>query len=340
MPGNYSHTTRADGTTLTSAIYNADHQNHIDNQTPAGTDDHSINVAQMQSTIDPGEVGTESLPSSLAGELERIRFMIKEITGKTQWYETAAASIATLPKLGSANTFTAGQKVSSGANKGVAIDVNGNLELTDNAIARFIDLKQLDTDDFRVRIINDINSSILGIFSDATDTNGPARKWNFGDGFYAQGLADQGDASVHASAFYDDGVLLAPSVPATDVQIFTASGTWTKPAGTPKRILVRAWGGGGSGGRGAASAPGGGGGGGGYVEDWFDPAAFAATESVTVGTGGASPGADSTDGNVGGNTTFSAALTAFGGGGGGFLAGNPGGGGGGGGAISAGVSAT
>lgn len=94
MAGNYSHTTRSDGTVLTANIYNTDHQNHIDNATPAGLDDYSATVSQMRSTADPGESGSESQATSLAGEVERLRFIIKEITGKTYWYETPDASIA------------------------------------------------------------------------------------------------------------------------------------------------------------------------------------------------------------------------------------------------------
>lgn len=86
MAALYSHTTRTTGTTLTANIYNSDHQNHIDNGVPLQQDDYSSNTTQMQSTTDPGEVGTESLATTLAGEIERLRFIIKEITGGAQWY--------------------------------------------------------------------------------------------------------------------------------------------------------------------------------------------------------------------------------------------------------------
>lgn len=86
MAGLYSHTTRTTGTTLTAAIYNADHQNHIDNHVPLQMDDYSSSVPQMQTTTDPGEIGGESQATTLAGELERLRFIIHEITGKTQWH--------------------------------------------------------------------------------------------------------------------------------------------------------------------------------------------------------------------------------------------------------------
>lgn len=93
MPGLYSHTTRANGLTLTAAIYNADHENHITNAVPAMHDDYSTNAAEMQTTTDPGEVGSESLATTLAGELERLRYAILDIKQKldgsiAQWYQT------------------------------------------------------------------------------------------------------------------------------------------------------------------------------------------------------------------------------------------------------------
>ena len=94
MPGLYSHTTRANGTTLTAAIYNGDHQNHIDNQTPQMTDDYSTNAAEMQSTANPGGVGTESLATSLAGEIERLRYVIKTMHGGVQWYPGSVLAVA------------------------------------------------------------------------------------------------------------------------------------------------------------------------------------------------------------------------------------------------------
>jgi len=88
MAALYSHTTRADGLILTASIYNTDHQNHIDNGVPAQLDDYSTSTAQMQAQTDPGEQGTESQATTLAGELERLRYSIAEIKGQTYWYET------------------------------------------------------------------------------------------------------------------------------------------------------------------------------------------------------------------------------------------------------------
>jgi len=97
-----------------------------------------------------------------------------------------------------------------------------------------------------------------------------------------------------------------------DVQTFTSSGTWTKPSGT--RSFVQCWAAGGSGGRGIAGGAGSGGGGGGYKEAWFSTSALGATETVTIGAGGAAATTASTNGSAGGNTTFGSWLTAYGGG--------------------------
>lgn len=104
MAGLYSHTTRATGLVLTASIYNADHQNHIDNHVPDQMDDYSSTVGQMQTQTDPGESGSESQATSLAGELERIRFAIAEIKGSTYWYETASNSLADVVTTNSSDT--------------------------------------------------------------------------------------------------------------------------------------------------------------------------------------------------------------------------------------------
>lgn len=105
-----------------------------------------------------------------------------------------------------------------------------------------------------------------------------------------------------------------------DLEVFTSSGTWTKPAGV-KAVRVRLVGGGGSGGGAAATAAaqaacGGGGGAGGYSEEIILADDLGATETVTIGAAGAASAAGGA-GNSGGTTSFGSHLQATGGAGGG-----------------------
>lgn len=109
-------------------------------------------------------------------------------------------------------------------------------------------------------------------------------------------------------------------------QVFTASGTWTRPTGydPDTQVLVEVWGAGGSGGA-SANISVGGGGGGGYSAEFFRIADLPSSVTVTIGAAGAP--ATNNVGNAGGTTSFGALLSAFGGGGGGGATAGGGGGG-------------
>lgn len=94
MAGLYSHITRAAGLTLTANIYNTDHQNHINNHVPNQMDDYSSSISEMRTTTDPYPLGVEDQATTLVGELERIRFLIAQITGEAQWYHDPQTTLS------------------------------------------------------------------------------------------------------------------------------------------------------------------------------------------------------------------------------------------------------
>ena len=110
----------------------------------------------------------------------------------------------------------------------------------------------------------------------------------------------------------------APTGKLIGVQVFTASGTYTRSAGCRTVIAEVIAGGGSAGGVGAAGAStlgaSSGGGGGGY--SMRRVAAPGSTETVTVGAGGAATSAAAVTGNTGGTSSFGSWCSATGGAGG------------------------
>lgn len=137
------------------------------------------------------------------------------------------------------------------------------------------------------------------------------------DGYLLAGnirTADSGLRTVFDSLglhLYDvNGEVLKPNI-----QVFTSSGTWTKPFGAKwVRAMVQAAGGGGGAADGAASqvAAGGGGGGGGFGEAIYRSDELGESEAVTVGTGGTAGATPSGTGGTG-NTSSFAGISALGG---------------------------
>ena len=116
--------------TLSATDLNAEIDNILNNLGPAGVDDYSSNAATMRTSTDPGESGSESLATSLAGELERLRFAIKEIKGTDvdYWYETADTTLSELRTVlaGSINrNYISSGKESSRSSQLIALDPSG-----------------------------------------------------------------------------------------------------------------------------------------------------------------------------------------------------------------------
>lgn len=128
--------------------------------------------------------------------------------------------------------------------------------------------------------------------------------------------------SGNASGTYIDsgtGTNIVATVVQADKQVFTSSGTWTKPT-SAKLVVVTAIGAGGGGGGSSR----GGGGGGAIITKNFSVTNITATVAITIGAGSAGTTGNNT--TPGGNSSFGTYLTAYGGGGGGNNAGGGGGG--------------
>lgn len=105
---------------LTNEDLNAEFDNIIANFLPAKVDDYSVTVVQMQIQTSPGGVGTESQATSLAGEIERLRYVINRMIGGTYWYEAPDNNLNGLNTLFTSFTGLPDNRIESGEIRSVA----------------------------------------------------------------------------------------------------------------------------------------------------------------------------------------------------------------------------
>ena len=110
-------------------------------------DDYSGDISQMGTTTDPYPSGSPSLATTGQGELERLRFVLKKITGWSQWYahtESFTLSGDTAPALllkpsGANNAQLWLRHGSVAVNSKLISDISQNLDIhtSDTFAARF-----------------------------------------------------------------------------------------------------------------------------------------------------------------------------------------------------------
>ncbi len=288
------HTTRANGTILSAAIYNADHVNHVTNAT-------ALNTGKIEGATPPVVDGDIVVFDGTGGAAVR-SFGDPPLTAT----DVAAliGGFRAIADISGGGTIIAGDR-------GKLVQVTtgtGTLAFTAAATLGATFFCQ----------IKNAGTGNVTLNPDGTETIDGLTSWILYPGGTIQLFCD-------GTNFFS--TLLSP------MQVtYDASDTFTTP-GVGTWAEIEGWGAGGSGARGTAAETGGGGGGG-YTARKILRSALGATETGTIGAGGASRTSNS-DGATGGNSTFGAHLTAYGGGGG-DNAGN--GGGGGGGQLSAGLT--
>ena len=117
---------------LTAADLNAEFNNILNNLDPAGIDDYSLTLSQMQTTVDPYPATVESLATDLKGEIERLRYQVLQLkksiqtSDSTYWYQDTPGQ----------GTFTIGTS-SVGVNNtspSYSLDVTGTERVTGNSL--------------------------------------------------------------------------------------------------------------------------------------------------------------------------------------------------------------
>ena len=112
---------------LTDTDLNAEFDNILDNGlTNTKITGSSASVSAMQTVVDPGEVGSESLASDNDGEIKRLRNMIKEIVGEVQWYVSPTRDLAT----GNLAVATAGLSTNLAVTTAISVLKSCNLAVT------------------------------------------------------------------------------------------------------------------------------------------------------------------------------------------------------------------
>jgi hypothetical protein len=119
---------------ITASLWNNEFSTIYNNFDPFGMNDYSNTDVQMQTAVDPYPGSVVSRPTSLQGELERLRYTIAGAKGTTYWYQPPVVDIATFKTRFDAHTH------SGAANQGPQITAAGiaNSTITETQLATSI----------------------------------------------------------------------------------------------------------------------------------------------------------------------------------------------------------
>jgi hypothetical protein len=109
------------GQIISASLWNNEWNNIDNNLNPQGVGSYSDTDSQMRASSDPFPSGT-SRPTALNGELERLRYILDLVVGKTYWYEHPTLSLE------QTNTFQLGHTHTGGAD-GTQIPTGGIADL-------------------------------------------------------------------------------------------------------------------------------------------------------------------------------------------------------------------
>ena len=252
------------------------------------------------------------------------------ITGGGTGAVTAAAARTALavPGLADANTFTADQIIKStddGAGVGPRLTLwrDSSSPAPDDSLGLIRWHGENDNDDAinYAQLQGEIITEGVGVEDGElhilTSLAGAlAARIKVGAGLYSKDATggDQGVDTINASEYYRDGVAVGAGL--SSIQVITATGTYTAPAGLVRAEIWTIGGGGGASGAAATDDTGSGGGGGGGAYELLEAATIGASQSVTIGAGGTGGAAGNNAGSNGDTTSFGALLSATGGTGG------------------------
>lgn len=216
------------GDSLTAADLNTSFTTvGVTNSVPACIDDYSPDVTTMQSATDPYPAGVESLATSLAGELQRIRYVLKQLGGGAQWYTTLSLTNKTGGSLAvgdvvavdaaNASAVKLDDTASSQAVFVVALDAPAN-----NALGRFRSAGQ-------IQAVNVSNATTIGHYLTKSATSKQAQ-----DSATASGAATApptGALGVALTSTAGAGSVTAMWF-GTPVAAAVESGTWSDASGS------------------------------------------------------------------------------------------------------------